>query len=241
MAVPPQKPLLVQECARHHCCMTMHTLVLYGCAAAVVVPGTRLVMEQFGGQQVGPGRLLAALWRRPVPWAAAVLMGVMTAMAVVQTVAPGIMPHLERAPHGPWWRVVTALLVQTSGWVQLAFNLAALAVVAPVAERRLGALWMSVVFLLSGVAAHVVSMAGWSVHGGGDSVGICGLVGALATSYALSGWQRRLRLLSVLVLAAGGVLCLLENNHGIGVLTGVVLGAAFALVPEGSHKQVVAV
>ncbi len=115
-----------------------------------------------------------------------VLVGVMTAMAVVQTVVPGVMPHLERAPHGPWWRVVTALLVQTSGWGQLAFNLAALAVVAPVAERRLGAVWMPVVFLLSGVAAHVVSTVGWSVHGGGDSVGICGLVGALATSYALS-------------------------------------------------------
>ncbi|AJT65358.3 hypothetical protein T261_3693 [Streptomyces lydicus] len=221
--------------------MNMHTLVLYGCAAAVIVPGTQLVMDQLGGRQVGPGRLLAALWRRPVPWAAAVLVGVMTAMAVVQTVAPGVMPHLERAPHGPWWRVVTALLVQTSGWAQLAFNLAALAVVAPAAERRLGAVWMPVVFLLSGVAAHVVSMAGWSVHGGGDSVGICGLVGALATAYTLSGRQRPLRLLSVLVPAAGAVLCLMENNHGIGVLTGVVLGAACALVPQGSREQAVAV
>ncbi|KIZ17559.1 hypothetical protein SNA_13800 [Streptomyces natalensis ATCC 27448] len=219
----------------------MHTLVLYGCAVAVVVPGSRLVIDQLGDQQVGPGRLLAALWRRPVPRAAAVLVGVMTAMAVVQTVVPGVMPHLERAPHGPWWRVVTALLVQTSGWGQLAFNLAALAVVAPVAERRLGAVWMPVVFLLSGVAAHVVSTVGWSVHGGGDSVGICGLVGALATSYALRGRQRQLRLLSVLVPAAGVVLCLMENNHGIGVMTGVVLGAAFALVAEGSRERAVAV
>ncbi|MFF4955245.1 rhomboid family intramembrane serine protease [Streptomyces chattanoogensis] len=221
--------------------MNTHTLVLYGCAVAVVVPGTQLVMDRPGGRQAGPGRLLAALWRRPVPWAAAVLVGVMTVMAVVQTVAPGVLPHLERAPHGPWWRVVTALLVQTSGWAQIAFNLAALAVVGPAAERRLGAVWMPVVFLASGVAAHVVSTAGWSVHGGGDSVGICGLVGALAASYALSGRQRPLRLLSVLVPAAGVVLCLMENNHGVGVLTGVVLGAAVALIPQGSRKQAVAV
>ncbi|MFI9048410.1 hypothetical protein [Streptomyces sp. NPDC053427] len=97
------------------------------------------------------------------------------------------------------------------------------------------------VFLVSGVAAHVVSTGGWSVHGGGDSVGIHGLVGALATSYALSGRQRPLRLLSVLVPAAGAVLCVMENNHDIGLLTGVVLGAAFALVPEGSREQTVAV
>jgi rhomboid protease GluP len=91
------------------------------------------------------------------------------------------------------------------------------------------------------VAAHVVSTAGWSVHGGGDSVGICGLVGALAGSCALSGRQRPLRLLSVLVPAAGAVLCLMENNHGIGVLTGVVLGAAFTLVPEGGRERAMAV
>ncbi|WP_157878401.1 rhomboid family intramembrane serine protease [Streptomyces chattanoogensis] len=112
---------------------------------------------------------------------------------------------------------MTALLVQTSGRVQLAFNLAALAVVAPPAERRLGAVWMPVVFLLSGAAAHAVSTAGRSVHGGGDSVGSCGLVGALATSYALSGRQRPLRLLSAFVPAAGAV-----------------PGAAFALVPQGT-------
>lgn len=220
--------------------MTLHTLVLYGCAAAVVVPGGRLVMDELGGRQVSPGRLLAALWRRPVPWVAGVLVGVMTAMAVVQTVAPEVMSHLERVPDGAWWRAVTALLVQTSGWVQLAFNLAALVVVAPVAERRLGAVWMPVIFLLAGVAAHVVSMMGWSVHGGGDSVGICGLVGALATSYALRGRQRPLRLLSLLVPTAGAVLCLIENNHGIGVLVGVLLGVACSLAPEADRERAVA-
>ncbi|WP_405693029.1 rhomboid family intramembrane serine protease [Streptomyces sp. NBC_01185] len=220
--------------------MSLHTVVLYGCAAAVVVPGTRLVMDQVEGRRSGPGGLLAALWRRPVPRAAAVLVGVMAAMAVVQTAVPGVMPHLERDPHGPWWRVVTALLVQTSGRGQLALNLAALAVVAPAAERRLGAVWMPVVLVLSGVVAHGVSTAGWSVHGGGDSVGICGLVGALAASCALTGRRRPLRLVSLLVPAAGVVLCVAENNHGAGVVTGAVLGAALALVPEARSGRTVA-
>ncbi|MFI7241624.1 rhomboid family intramembrane serine protease [Streptomyces qinglanensis] len=217
--------------------MNTHTLALYGCAAAVVVPGTRLITARPEGQQAGPGRLLADLWRRPVPRAAAVLTGVMVAMAVVQSAAPDVIPHLERAPHGPWWRAATALLVQTSGWPQLAFNLAALAVVAPAAERGLGTVRTLVVFLLSGSAAHVVSMAGWSVHGGGDSVGVCGLVGALAAAYALDGRRRPLRYLSVLVPTAGAVLCLLENNHGIGVLTGVLLGAVAARGGRDDDKE----
>ncbi|MFE3518776.1 rhomboid family intramembrane serine protease [Streptomyces sp. NPDC059166] len=219
--------------------MNTHTLALYACAAAVVVPGTRIVVEQLGGDRIGPRRLLVALWR-PIPMAAAVMVGVMAAMAVVQTVVPGAVPRLERSPDGGPWRVVTALLVQTSGWGQLLFNLAALAVVAAAAERRLGSLWMPVVFLVSGVAAHVVSTLGWSVHGGGDSVGICGLVGALAACDALGTRQRTHRMAALLVPVSGVALCLMQNNHSVGVLTGAVLGAALHSATRGDGPRWVA-
>ena len=63
---------------------------------------------------------------------------------------------------------------------------------------------------------------------------ICGLVGAVSTLYLLSGtgefaaWpvQRRL---APLVPVAGVVLCLVRNNHGIGLVTGRVFGVLFAL------------
>ncbi|WP_432101913.1 rhomboid family intramembrane serine protease [Streptomyces sp. bgisy091] len=215
--------------------MYTHTLALYACAAAVVLPGTRMIVEQLGNDRLGPRQLLVALWR-PTPKAAAVLVGVMAAMAVVQAVAPGVVPRLERSPDGASWRVVTALLVQTSGWGQLVFNLAALVVVAAAAERRLGSVWMPVVFLLSGVAAHWVSTLGWSVYGGGDSVGVCGLVGALAAYHALT----TRHLLVLLVPVSGVVLCLMQNNHGIGVLSGVVLGAAFTALRGGRLRGVAA-
>ncbi|MFD9335020.1 rhomboid family intramembrane serine protease [Streptomyces sp. NPDC060028] len=123
---------------------------------------------------------------------------------------------------------MTALTVQSSGWFQLLFNLAALAVVVPVAERELGSWALLLVFAVSGVSAQTVSMAGWRPRGGGDSVAICGLVGALVTWYALCGSVVSLRRVVLLIPAADLVLCLLANNHGAGLAVGCALGFGLA-------------
>ncbi|MFI6471913.1 rhomboid family intramembrane serine protease [Streptomyces sp. NPDC050516] len=214
--------------------MTLHTVILYGCAAAVVVPGTKLIQAEAGGRRVSPAELLRVLWRRPVPWVAAAMVALMVAMAVVQTAAPSVMDHLQREPGAPWWRAVTALLVQTSGWVQLTFNLAAIVVIAPVAQRRLGPVWMPLVFLASGATAQAVSMAGWSPTGGGDSVALCGLLGALATTQLLRPAPMPARLLPLLIPVAGLLLCTLSNNHGVGLLAGCALGAPLAVKGLGN-------
>ncbi|MEV7730404.1 rhomboid family intramembrane serine protease [Streptomyces sp. NPDC087917] len=117
----------------------------------------------------------------------------MVVLGVAQAVAPAVIDALERHPHGAWWRAVTALMVQSSGWPQLLFNLGALAVVAPVAERQVGPWRMVLIFATSGVMAQAVSMAGWSLQGGGDSVAICGLVGALGTWHLVRGARQRRR------------------------------------------------
>ncbi|MGW1866509.1 rhomboid family intramembrane serine protease [Streptomyces mauvecolor] len=208
--------------------MTLHTVLLYGCAAAVVVPGTKIVQAEAGARRVNPAELLRILWRRPVPWSAAALVVVMAAMAVVQTAVPSAMDHLQREPGAPWWRAPTALLVQTSGPLQLTFNLAAIVVIAPVAQRRFGPVWMPLIFLASGAIAQAVSMAGWSPTGGGDSVALCGLLGALATAQLPRPAPLAPRLLPALIPAAGLILCALGNNHGVGILAGCVLGACLA-------------
>ncbi|MFF9853405.1 rhomboid family intramembrane serine protease [Streptomyces litmocidini] len=211
--------------------MDMHNVLLYGCAAAVVVSGTQLLaaLAVEDGDGAAPPSALLRSWRRPVPRAAAVLMGVMVALGVAQTVAPGLIDALERHPQGAWWRVVTALMVQSSGWFQLLFNLVSLAVVAPVAERQFGPWRMVLVFAASGVTAQAVSMAGWSPRGGGDSVAVCGLVGALGTWYAARGSVVALRRSALLIPTAGLVLCLPADNHGVGLLVGCVLGAGLVI------------
>lgn len=211
--------------------MNMHTVLLYGCAAAVVVSGTQLLttLAARGRKEVPPPLALLRAWRRPVPRAAAGLVAATVVLGVAQVVFPAMIDAWERHPHGAWWRAVTALMVQSSGWFQLLFNLAALAAVAPVAERQFGPWRMLLVFTASGVAAQAVSMAGWSPRGGGDSVAICGLVGALATWYAARGRLVTLRWVTLLVPVSGLVLCLLANNHGAGLLVGCVLGAGLTI------------
>ncbi|OKK16201.1 hypothetical protein AMK16_26265 [Streptomyces sp. CB00455] len=210
--------------------MNMHSVLLYGCAAIVVTVGIRLLVTlalEDCEEAPAPLALLRA-WRRPVPRAAAALVGIMAALGVAQLAVPAMIDALERHPGGAWWRAVTALTVQSSGWLQLLFNLVSLAVVAPITERRFGSWRMLLVFATSGVTAQAVSMAGWSRQGGGDSVAICGLVGALATWYAVRGSAVAVRRVACLIPAAGLVLCLLSNNHGVGLLVGSLLGVGLA-------------
>ncbi|MFD8142864.1 rhomboid family intramembrane serine protease [Streptomyces sp. NPDC059708] len=217
----------------------MHSVLLYGCAVAVVVPGIGVLtaLAARDGGDVPPPVAVLRAWRRPVPVVAAGLVAVMVVLGVAQSLVPGMVGALAREPGGAWWRAVTALGVQSSGWGQLLINLAALAVVAPVAERRFGPWWTALVFAVSGVAAQAVSMAGWSPRGGGDSVAVCGLVGALAAWYAVRGTGAPRRA-ALLVPASGLVLCLLANNHGVGLLVGCAAGAALASVAAGVSVDV---
>ena len=210
----------------------MHGILLYVCAAVVVAAGSQVLIAFAVGEPGPPWLILRQVWGRPFPWVAAGLVALLTVMAVVQVAHPAVIGDLQREPGGGWWRVVSALLVQSSGGFQLVFNLAALIVVAPIAERTIGPAATLAVYLIAGVTAQVVSAAGWSRHGGGDSVAICGLVGALAVLYALRGPRVWLRRLALLIPAAAVVLLLLlTNNHGVGLAVGCVLGLPLALLP----------
>ncbi|WP_052434595.1 rhomboid family intramembrane serine protease [Streptacidiphilus melanogenes] len=231
--------------------MSPHEIELYACAAAVVTAGLRALVlvgpadGGAGGRAVSggvqPGEVLAAVRaasaRRPRPWVALGLFAVMAVMAVVQYAAPAVVGDLMRQPgalsDGQWWRAATALLVQSSGAAQIACNLPALLVVGVVAESVLGG-WRTLgVFLVSGVAAQTVSLGGWAPRGGGDSVAVCGLVGALAVVCLLRGgdFGRTFKdsPLVLLVPAAGLFLCAIRNNHGVGLVVGCLLGLVLSV------------
>ncbi|RKT19674.1 membrane associated rhomboid family serine protease [Streptomyces sp. 1114.5] len=248
--------------------MSPHEIGLYASAAVVVGVGLRTLVVAgagpdgpagggagAGGAAVGgaaaggPGEVLAvvrgALARRP--WVTIALFAVMAVMAVVQYAVPAAVDDLMRQPgalsDGQWWRAGTALLVQSSGLGQIAFNLPALLVIGAVAETVLGWWRTLAVFLVSGVLAHVVSLAGWSPRGGGDSVAVCGLLGALAVVCLLRGNVRgtvpgpglKAHWYLLLVPAAAVFLCALRNNHGAGLLVGCLLG--LVLVPRASAAR----
>jgi membrane associated rhomboid family serine protease len=106
------------------------------------------------------------------------------AMAAAQAADPALLDHLERTPaelHGEWWRIGTALLVQDGGVIGALSNLAFLAAVGAVAEQVLSRPAWLAQYLGVGMAAGLVGDA-WQPVGGGDSIAVCGLAGAVAVA-----------------------------------------------------------
>jgi membrane associated rhomboid family serine protease len=177
----------------------------------------------------GPPRRAAG--RRP--WATPLALVLVGVPSLVQlTVAPDLLGALGRAPgelaDGHWWRLVTSLVVQDGGWPGTLFNLAELAVLGLTAERTLGAVRWSAVWLAAGVGAQF-----WGLlvqpHGGGNSVATFGLAAALAALALVRGVGVS-RLLGSLSLVAALVLVVLRDVHSgasvLGAVAGLVVMAA---------------
>ncbi|HEX6469167.1 MAG TPA: hypothetical protein VF069_08735 [Streptosporangiaceae bacterium] len=98
-----------------------------------------------------------------------------------QFVVPGMLQHLQRTPaglHGDWWRTVTALFVQDGGVFGTLSNLAFLALIGALAEQVLRPPAWLACYLGAGLLAELVAYA-WQPYGGGNSIAVCGLAGAL--------------------------------------------------------------
>ncbi|MEU1630500.1 rhomboid family intramembrane serine protease [Streptomyces sp. NPDC020096] len=228
--------------------MNQHVMELYASAAVVISVGMKamIALEPADGGQRCPASLVRVCWARRPPVTSMVLV-VTVVMVVLQYAVPGLADHLMRRPgalaDGQWWRVFTALFVQSSGAVQIAINLPSLLAVGTVANRVLGPWRWLAVYFASGLAAQYVSLASWSPHGGGCSLAICGLVGALAVICArwtgeLPTAPQGLRWWALLFPAAGLLLCAIHNNHGVGIDVGSVLGLGIALAARPGTLQI---
>jgi membrane associated rhomboid family serine protease len=142
------------------------------------------------------------------PVVTAAVTAVTVATNAVQLSVPGVLERFERTPaglHGEWWRTVTALFVQDGGIAGTVSNLLFLVLVGTVAEQVLtGPRWLLHYFGV-GLATEFVGYL-WQPVGGGNSIAICGLTGAVA----LALWRRDSRLPSwsaaVTVLWCGALL-----------------------------------
>ncbi|GAA1229799.1 hypothetical protein GCM10009665_20290 [Kitasatospora nipponensis] len=226
--------------------MNTHLTELYASAAIVIGAGLSVLSavaplpDGGGARDRNLLRVTAAAWARR-PRVTPVLLVAVALSALLQYAVPGYADAIQRTPgtlsDGQWWRLITALFDQSSGAMQITVNLAALLGAGAVAEWALGPARWLLVFLGSGVAANVVSVESWSRHGGGCSVAICGLVAAVAVTVLLRGGspalpaaaRRRSMVLAALVPAAGVFLCVIHNNHGMGLVAGAVLAVPLVL------------
>ncbi|QGH69651.1 rhomboid family intramembrane serine protease [Pseudactinotalea sp. HY158] len=126
------------------------------------------------------------------PWLTGAVFAVTAAMGVAQLIHPALLDALERSPaalHGQWWRFGTALLVQDGGIAGLASNLLFLALIGAIAEQVISRGWWIVQYLAVGVATEFLALL-WQPIGGGNSIAVCGLTGAVA----VAAWHRHERL-----------------------------------------------
>jgi membrane associated rhomboid family serine protease len=149
--------------------------------------------------------------------------------SLLQNVVPALLDDLRRDPrligdHGQWWRLVTSGVVQDGGLAGTIFNLAILALIAPIAVRAWGAARAAAIFLCVLVAFNLSATFAWPETGAGNSAATFGLATSI-TGLALVGRPRPV----VMVLAAATALdgiCLLAlaDAHGEAVLAGLLIG-----------------
>lgn len=151
--------------------------------------------------------------------------GVFIATAAVtawQLADPRVLDALRRSPErlaaGEWWRLVTPLLVHADGPRQMVVNAAALLTLGPLIEWRTGARAWLALYAVAALAGELSGYA-WDPYGAGASVGICGLLAALAV-WLLRAPLLRARIGGMLVVALGLALTVMRDIHGPALLAG---------------------
>lgn len=122
----------------------------------------------------------AGLRRAPILTATVFAATAVTSLA--QFVVPGMLAHLQRTPaelHGQWWRMLTSLFVQDGGLIGTLSNLAFLAIVGAAAEQTLSRPRWLLQYFGVGVLSELIGYS-WDKVGGGNSIAVCGLTGAVA-------------------------------------------------------------
>lgn len=114
-----------------------------------------------------------------------VTLGVFSITAIItglQFANPAVVSALQRDPArlaaGEWWRLITPLFIHPEGWTQMLVDVAGIAIVGPLVERRFGRVRWLALYFVSGLIAELISYA-WEPTGGGSSIALCGLIGGL--------------------------------------------------------------
>jgi energy-converting hydrogenase Eha subunit E len=175
-------------------------------------------------------------WRvRPtVPWLALLLAVVVGVPSLVQFAWPSIGDALMRDPpltlhDGQWWRVVTSVAAQDGGLVAAIFNLVVIVGVVAAAEWLMGWWRALVLFVVPSIILNLLAIA-WNAQGGGSSFASDGLLASVVALALVRSRSRVVRWLGIAVIAIGIALVAINDAHGLALLVGAALGAAFALL-----------
>ena len=137
--------------------------------------------------------------------------------------------------HHEYWRLITAGFLHYD-LTHLVLNTLLLLLIGPVVERRAGVAWLLLIFLTASVASFLgilIKHQLWPSQGVslGASGGVFALLGAaLVLVFRLPSQNRRLRIRLVVVFVGGLTYSVLPGISMIGHVTGLLVGAAIALL-----------
>jgi membrane associated rhomboid family serine protease len=167
---------------------------------------------------------------RRFPIVALVLVVAIGVPSLLQFAYPAIGAALSRQPSrelsGEWWRVLTAVAAQDGGLVGAIFNLVVVAVVVTLGERAWGRWRAVVLFLGPSIVLNLLAVA-WNAPGGGSSFASDGLLLSLCALGVLIVHRPLVFICSAIALAAGIVLVVANDAHGVAMLLGALLGLGF--------------
>jgi membrane associated rhomboid family serine protease len=161
---------------------------------------------------------------RRAPLLTLAVWGATAVVSGLAVVFPALLQALRRSPgalaRGELWRLLSPILVQTGGWVQMAVNGVGLAVFGVLAEWTLARRRWCGLYLAGALAGELAGFA-WDPTNAGSSVAICGLVGGLAAAMR------------------GGAPATLFAGHALWYWTATLVGHAFRRWPLGVGACVV--
>ncbi len=166
-----------------------------------------------------------------IPKAALTVLFITGIMTGLQFFFPILIVALERTPgmlaSGQWWRLITPILINPEGWLQITFNFLGIAIIGTIVERLFGSRRWLVLYLVGAVVGELSGMV-WKPEGAGSSVAVCGLLGGLA-AWLL--WRKKPiqpRLGGAIIVLGALVLTGIRDLHGPPMVAGA-LSAAIML------------
>lgn len=177
---------------------------------------------------------------RRFPVVAVVLTALIGIPSLLQIALPQITDALSRRPSleldGQWWRVLTALMTQDGGVAGAIFNLVVVAVVTVLGERVWGRWRMLVLFVVPSIVLNLLAVV-WNAPGGGSSFASDGLLLSMCALGVLSIRRRLFAICTAVPVAAGIVLIVANDAHGVAMLLGTLLGTLFWLQGRTRHSR----
>ncbi|MGW5148114.1 rhomboid family intramembrane serine protease [Rhodococcus koreensis] len=204
-----------------------------GWIGAVLFAVVLVLASLLASVQIGEGRIGEMRLTRP-PRTAVVLWLLIAVPSLLQIVVPAVLDALERDPDQirdhQWWRIFTSVAVQDGGVAGTVVNLLVLAWVAPLAVRVWGGVRAVLLFVASQIIFGLFTAFLFPSPGAGNSGATLALAASFAGLVVMQSKEWRVLAASGGIVLAGVLLVVVDDAHGLAVLTGALLGAALATV-----------